>query len=138
MRECTMRLIPYLQFNGQCEAAFRLYETCLGGRITFVMRYAEAPQSDTAQPLGWGDKIYHITLVAGDYMLQGADLPPESYQKPQGFSLNVELQDATKGERIFSELAWNGTVKMQLQETLWAQRFGVLIDRFGITWLINV
>ena len=70
--------------------------------------------------------------------LNGADLPPESYQKPQGFSLNVELQDATKGEHIFSELAWNGTVKMQLQETLWAQRFGVLIDRFGITWLINV
>ena len=133
-----MHLIPYLQFDGQCEAAFKLYEACLGGKITFMMRYAEAPPSDKAQPAGWGDKVYHITLVADDYMLQGADLPPGSYQTPQGFSLSLELQDATKGERIFNELAQNGIVKMQLQETFWAQRFGVLVDRFGIPWLINV
>ena len=133
-----MRLIPYLQFDGQCEAAFRLYERCLGGKITLMMRYAEAPPSEQAQSAGWGDKIYHVTLVAGDTMLQGADLPPESYQKPQGFSLNIELEDAAKGERIFNALAQNGTMKMQLQETSWAQRFGVVVDRFGIQWLINV
>ena len=103
-----------------------------------MMRYAEARQSESAQPAGWGDKIYHVTLVLGDYMLQGADLPPESYQKPQGFSLNLELEEAAKGERIFNELAQSGTVKMQLQETSWAQRFGVVVDRFGIPWLINV
>ena len=139
---CTMRLIPYLQFDGQCEAAFKLYETCLGGKITFMMRYAEALQSDKAQPsgwpAGWEDKIYHVTLLAGDYMLHGADLPPDLYQAPQGFSLNLELQDLAKGERIFHGLAHNGTVKMPLQETFWAQRFGVLVDRFGIPWLINV
>ena len=133
-----MRLIPYLQFKGQCEVAFKTYETCLGGKITFMMRYAEAPQGEKAEPAGWGDKIYHVTLLVGDYMLQGADVPPESYQTPQGFSLNLELQDARKGERIFNELAQNGTVKMQFEETSWAQRFGVLVDRFGVPWLINV
>jgi len=133
-----MHLIPYLQFRGECEAAFKIYETCLGGKITFMMRYAEAPRREKAEPTGWGDKIYHVTLVLGNYMLQGADVPPESYQTPQGFSLNLELQDAGKGERIFNTLAQNGTVKMQLQETSWAQRFGFLVDRFGVPWLINV
>jgi len=133
-----MRLIPYLQFDGQCEAAFNLYERCLGGKITLMMRYAEAALSEKSQPAGWGDKIYHTTLVAGDTMLQGADVPPESYQTPQGFSLNIELQDAMKGEHIFNELAQNGRVTMQLQQTPWAQRFGILVDQFGIPWLINV
>ena len=133
-----MRLIPYLQFDGQCEAAFRLYETCLDGKITFMTRYAEAPGGDKPQPAGWGERIYHVTLVMGDYMLQGADVPSESYERPQGFSLNLELQDAARGERIFNQLAHNGTVKMQLQETFWAQRFGVVVDRFGIQWLVNV
>src|SRR5215469_15927833 len=111
-----MRVIPYLQFDGQCEAAFKLYERCLGGKITFMMRYAEAPPSEEARPAGWADKIYHVTLVAGDYMLQGADLPPGSYETPRGFSLNIELEDAIKGEHIFKELAQNGTVKMQWHE----------------------
>src|SRR5437763_13859878 len=133
-----MRLIPYLQFDGQCEAAFKLYELCLGGKITLMVRYAEAPQTDQAPPAGWGNKIFHMTLIVGDHMLQGADVPPPSYQIPQGFSLNLELQDATRGERIFDELAQNGTVKMQFQETFWAQGFGFLVDRFGIPWLINV
>ena len=135
-----MRLIPYLQFDGQCEPAFKLYETCLGGKITFMMRYGEAPQSDKSEPpvSEWGHKIYHVTLVVDDCTLQGADVPTESYQPPQGFSLNLELQDAAKGEQIFKDLAQNGTVKMQLQETAWALRFGVLVDRFGVTWLINV
>ena len=133
-----MRLIPYLQFRGECEAAFKIYEACLGGKITFMMRYAQAPQGETSEYAGWGDKIYHVTLAVGDYMLQGADVPPESYQTPQGFSLNLELKDVGKGEQIFNTLAHNGTVKMQLQETPWAQRFGVLVDRFGVPWLINV
>src|SRR5256885_11268393 len=119
-----MRLIPYLQFDGQCETAFRRYETSLSGQITSMTTYAEAPQAEKTRPAGWDSKIYHVTLVVGDYMLQGADVPPESYRVPQGFSLNLELQDPAKGERIFTNLAQNGTVKMKLQETFCAQRFG--------------
>jgi PhnB protein len=138
MKECMMRLIPYLQFKGECEAAFRVYEACLDGKITFMMRYAEAPQGERHEAAGWGDKIYHVTLVVEDSMLQGADVTPESYQTPQGFSLSLDLQDAGRGERIFEALAQNGTVKMLLQETSWARRFGMLVDRFGVPWLINV
>ena len=132
-----MRLNPHLQFDGQCEAAFKFYETCFGGKVTFLMKYGETPEGDKVQP-EWRNKIIHATLVMGDYMLQGADVPADSYQKPQCFSVNLNLQDATKAERIFHALAGNGTVKMEFQETFWTRGFGMLTDRFGIPWMINV
>ena len=67
----------------------------------------------------------------------GADVLPDRYQKPQGFSLTLGLKDEVEAERIFKALAENGTIEMPLQETFWAVRFGVLIDQFGITWSIN-
>src|SRR5215471_7162791 len=82
-----MRLNPYLSFNGQCEAAFRFYEKCLGGKITFMMTYGESPMAAQAPP-GWGKKIVHATLTVDNCMLQGADVTPERYEKPQGFSVN--------------------------------------------------
>jgi PhnB protein len=69
--------------------------------------------------------------------LMGADAPPDRYQKPQGFSLTVELKDEAEAGRIFDALAEKGTVEMALQETFWAVRFGVVVDRFGIPWTIN-
>ena len=113
-----------------------MYEKCLDAKIAFMMRYAETPEGGKNGP-EWGDKIYHATLVFGDYMLQGADVSSESYQKPQGFSLTINTADTAKAERIFNALSQNGTVKMPLQETFWARRFGVLTDAFGIPWMIN-
>ena len=132
-----MRLNPHLQFEGRCEAAFKFYETCLGGKITFMIRYAETPAGDKVPP-EWRDKVIHATIAVGDYMLQGADVPPGYYQKPQGFSVNLNLLDLAKAERVFNALAENGTVKMKFQETFWTRGFGMLIDRFGIPWVINV
>ena len=132
-----MRLNPHLQFEGRCEAAFKFYETCLGGKITFMIRYAETPSGDKVPP-EWRDKVIHATIAVGDYMLQGADVPPGQYQKPQGFSVNLNLLDLAKAERVFNALAENGTVKMKFQETFWTRGFGMLIDRFGIPWVINV
>jgi PhnB protein len=132
-----MRLNPHLQFEGRCEAAFKFYETCLGGKITFMMRYAETPAGDKVLP-EWRDKVIHATIAVGEYVLQGADVPPEQYQKPQGFSVNLNLPDLAKAEGIFNALAQNGTVKMKFQETFWTRGFGMLTDRFGIPWMINV
>lgn len=131
-----MRLNPYLSFNGQCEAAFRLYEKCLRGKITFMMTYEDSPMTAQAPP-GWGKKIVHATLTVDNWMLQGADVTPERYEKPQGFSVNLNMSDATEAERIFKTLAENGAVQMPLQQTFWAERFGVVTDQFGTPWLIN-
>lgn len=131
-----MQLNPHLHFNGQCEAAFKFYEQCLGGKITFIMPHEGTPMADQV-PAEWRNKILHATLsVCGD-VLQGADAQPEHYQKPQGFSVMLGIKDPAEAERIFHALAENGTVQMQLQQTFWAARFGMLVDRFGIPWIIN-
>jgi PhnB protein len=131
-----MRLNPYLTFDGQCEAAFRFYEGCLGGKIVMMMTYGESPLADQAPP-GWRGKVLHATLALGDQVLAGADAPPEHYQKPQGFSVALDVDDAAEAGRIFEALAEDGAVQMPLQETFWALRFGMVVDRFGTPWMIN-
>ncbi len=131
-----MRLNPYLTFNGECEAAFKFYEKCLGGKITFMMPHEGTPVADQV-PAEWRNKILHATLKVGDGVLQGADVPPDHYEHPKGFSVKLDLKDPAEAERIFHALAENGKVQMPIQETFWAVRFGVLVDRFGIPWIIN-
>ncbi len=131
-----MQLNPYLTFNGQCEAAFKFYEKCLGAKITFMMPHEDTPVANDV-PSDWRKKILHASLQVGDRLLQGADCPPDHYQKPAGFSVKLDPNDAAEAERVFSALAENGTVQMPLQETFWAVRFGMLVDQFGIPWMIN-
>jgi len=131
-----MQLNPYLTFNGQCEAAFRFYEKCLGAKIEGMFLWEGTPAAKHVSP-EWRSKIMHARLVMGDQELMGVDLPPDSYQKPQGFSVTLGLKDVAEAERIFHTLAESGTVTMPIQETFWAVRFGTLVDRFGIPWMIN-
>lgn len=134
--ECNMQLNPHLTFNGQCEAAFRFYERCLGGNVVFMMTYGDSPLAEQTPP-AWRRKLLHAMLSLGDYRLTGADVLPESYEKPQGFSVFLSIDTAEEADRIFQTLAEGGAVEIPLQETFWAQRFGMLVDQFGTPWLIN-
>jgi PhnB protein len=131
-----MQLNPHLSFDGQCEAAFKFYESCLGGKVAFMLRYADSPMAEQTT-LGRRAKIVHATFVLGDQRLTGADDSPESYEKPRGFSLILNIPDAAEAVRIFNTLAENGTVRMLLQKTFWTTHFGMLVDQFGIPWAIN-
>ena len=131
-----LKLTPYLSFDGQCEDAFKLYEKCLGGKITFMQTYGDSPMADQT-PTEWRKRVMHATLSVGDQLIQGSDSPPGQFQKPQGFSIAIALSDATEAERIFKALSEDGKVQMPLEETFWALRFGYLIDRFGVPWMIN-
>jgi PhnB protein len=131
-----MQLNSYLAFNGQCEAAFKFYEQCLKGKIVTMLTHGDLPIAKQAPP-GWQNQILHASLIVGDQVLMGADAPPDHYKKPQGFSVTLGLTDKAEAERIFQALAESGTVQTPLQETFWAVRFGMLIDRFGIPWMIN-
>lgn len=131
-----MQLSPHLGFNGNCEAAFKFYEKCLSAKITFMMPYEGTPAADHV-PAAWRNKILHTTLTVGDYVLTGADAPPDLYQTPQGFSVTLGIKDPAEAECVFHALEENGTVQMPLQETFWAIRFGMLIDQFGIPWMVN-
>jgi PhnB protein len=131
-----MQSNPYLFFNGQCEAAFTFYEQCLGGKIIEKMTYGQSPMADQASP-ELIDRIMHINLTIGDIVIMGADAPPEMFEQPQGFYVNLQFDNGAEAEKIYTALAENGTVRMPFQETFWAHRFAMLVDRFGIPWMIN-
>lgn len=131
-----MEITPYLSFNGQCEAAFTLYAQCLGGQVGAIFRYAGSPMADQAPP-GWDDKVMHGNLTVGNQVFMGADITPDRYEEPKGFSLSIQITSAPEAERIFGELATGGRIAMPLEKTFWAERFGMVVDRFGIPWLIN-
>jgi|SRR5579864_3468893 len=131
-----MQLNPYLTFNGQCEAAFKFYEQCLGGKIQVIMTHAGTPAEQHVPP-EWRNKILHTRMTVGNDILMGSDAPPDRYEQPKGFSVSLQIKEPADAERIFQALSENGTVRMPLQETFWALRFGMLVDRFGIPWMIN-
>ena len=131
-----MQLSPYLGFNGQCEAAFKFYEQCLGGKILAMMPHGEMPSAEHV-PADWHDKIMHACLQVGDQVLMGSDAPPSLHEDPKGFHVSIHLKDPKEGERIYNSLADGGTVQMPFQQTFWAAGFGMLVDRFGTPWMIN-
>jgi PhnB protein len=131
-----MQLSPYLSFNGQCEEAFKFYEKCLGGKITGMSTHERAEVIDKTPP-EWRHKVLFASLKVGNEMLLGSDLPPHRYVAPRGSYVSLVLKDAAEAERIFNALAENGRVEMAIQETFWAARFGTVVDRFGISWMIN-
>ncbi|HEU4690843.1 MAG TPA: VOC family protein [Vicinamibacterales bacterium] len=131
-----MQVTVNLGFNGQCEAAFKLYEQCLGAEPGPVFRYAGSPMADDV-PADWQDKIMHGSVKVGDLVLMGGDVAPERYEEPKGFALSVQITSTEEAERIFHELARDGRIVMPLEKTFWAARFGQVVDRFGVPWLIN-
>jgi PhnB protein len=131
-----MQLNPYLLFNGQCEAAFRFYEKCLGGKIEAMLTHEGTPAEQDVPP-EWRKKILHARLTVGDEVLMASDAPPERYEKPQGFSVSLNIDNAGEAERIFRALSENGKVHMPMQQTFWAERFGMCVDRFGTPWMVN-
>ncbi len=131
-----MQITTYLSFNGQCEEAFTFYARCFGGQLGQVFRYGGSPLAE-AVPHDWQDKVMHGNLTIGGLELMGADVTPSGYEESKGFSLSVQIKDVAEAERIFQELGEGGTITMPLEETFWAARFGMVVDRFGVPWLIN-
>lgn len=125
-----------LVFDGDCDAAFAVYQESLGGTVTFRLTWGDSPMARGA-PAEWRDKVLHATLAVGAAVLHGGDAAPGSYEQPRGFQLQLNLDDATAAERVFSLLAEGGYVTVPLQQTFWAERFGAIVDRFGIPWAIN-
>jgi PhnB protein len=132
----TIQMNPYLSFKGQCEAAFKFYEQCLGGQIGAIFPYS-GTALEKQVPADWQDKVMHGSLMIGGQVLMGGDVAPDHYEEPKGFSLSLQIKSTTEAERIFHELVKDGRVVVPLEKTFWAERFGMLVDRFGIPWLIN-
>lgn len=134
------KLSTYVFFNGNCAEAFRFYERALGGKIALSMTYAQAPPGQ-GPPAGpeVADKIMHVSLQVGNDVLMGADwcLPDPPFPGNEGFSIHLALPDAARAEQVFGALSDGGTVHMPLGKTFWAERFGMVTDRFNIDWMIS-
>ena len=131
-----MQVNPYLSFDGQCEAAFTFYAQCLRGQLGPIFRYAGSPMADQAPP-DWQEKVMHGSVTVGEQELMGADITPDRYEAPKGFSLSIQIKNTADAERIFRELGAGGTIVRALEKTFWAERFGMVTDRFGTPWMIN-
>jgi PhnB protein len=131
-----MQVNPYLFFNGQCEEAFKFYEKLLNGKILAMMPHEGSPAENSVSA-DWRKKIIHARMTVGDQTIMGSDAPPPHQEKPQGFFVNLGFADPAEAKRIFEALADRGTVKMPFSETFWAKGFGMLVDRFGIPWMVN-
>jgi PhnB protein len=130
-----MKMNTYLAFNGNCGEAFKFYEKCLGGK-TELMKYGDSPMADQTSP-DFKDKIMHARLDVGDQILMGADSPKGMFNGNHGFSVAIGVTDPTEAERIWAGLSEGATVHMPLGKTFWAEAFGMLVDRFGIPWMVN-
>lgn len=130
-----MQVNAHLNFNGQCEEAFKFYEKALGGKIASMMTYEGTPAADQ-MPADARKKIIHAHINIGTTGVMGADSPPGRYTKPQGITITLGTDTAAEAERAFSALSEKGEVGMPMAQTFFASRFGMVTDQFGIPWMV--
>jgi PhnB protein len=128
---------PYIAFKGNCEEAISFYKDRLGAEVLFMQRYGESPMAGK----GPDDKIMHVSFRIGDSVVMACDNVFED-QNPTIVGNNISLaiggDDATSAGNMFNQLSEGGTVTMPMQETFWAERFGMLTDKFGINWMFSI
>ena len=133
-----MQLNSHLHFSGQCEEAFKFYEKALGGKIEGVFRYDGAPGTEGQKVSPeWKNKVMHASMTIGNQTLMGMDAPPERFQKPQGFHVNIGVKNVAEGKKIFDALSEKGNIVMPFGPTFWSPGFAMFTDRFGIPWMVN-
>lgn len=130
--------IPYLSFNGNCSEAMRYYEKVLGGKINVMMSGGQSPMADQI-PKEFADRIMNAQLeLPGGNFLYAGDCPNHMpYEGIKGVSLVLNFDRVEEAEAIFNTLADGGQVTMPFSPTFWAKKFGMLIDKFGVAWIIN-
>jgi PhnB protein len=135
-----MQVQPYLNFDGRCEEAVEFYSRVLGAEKTALMRFKDSPQPPQAgcAPPANADKVMHASFRIGDTTVMASDCHCGGQPNFQGFSLSLTLPNGTAAERAFNALADGGKVQMPLGKTFFASHFGVVTDRFGVSWMIYV
>jgi PhnB protein len=130
-----MKLNPYLHFTGDAEEALNFYKNALGGEVLMIQRYGDSPMQTDED---WKNKIMHSRLVFDGNLVMISDSFKEQPVAPGGnIQLSVEVEQVEKMNEVFAKMAAGGTVNMELQDTFWGARFGMLKDKFGVSWMFN-
>jgi PhnB protein len=135
-----MQVQPYLNFDGRCEEAINFYRDALGAEVTALMRFKDSPEPHAPGmvPPGTENKVMHASFRLGDTTVMASDCHSAGRPKFEGFSLALTLPSGAAAERAFGALADGGQVKMPLTKTFFASHFGVVADRFGVSWMLHV
>ena len=131
-----MQVNPYLTYDGNCKEAMTYYQKVLGARIEAMHPYGEGPPEMQVAP-EHKDRIMHARITIDGEVLMASDAPPGHFNKPQGFSVSLQVEDPTDAERKFKALAEGGTVNMPFGKTFFSKGFGMCVDQFGIPWMVN-
>ena len=135
-----MQAQPYLFFEGRCEEAVEFYRRALGAEVTTLMRIKDSPEPHPPGmvPPGSDNKVMHMAFRVGDTTLMASDGRCSGKPNFQGFSLSLDAADDAQAERLFTALADGGQVQMPLGKTFFSSRFGMVADRFGVSWMVIV
>jgi PhnB protein len=135
-----MLVQPYLMFGGRCQEAVDFYRDALGAEVQMLMRFKEAPESPPPGmiPDNWGDKVMHACLKIGDTLVMASDGCATNGADFKGFSLSLTVATEADADRTFAALSDRGQVTMPLGKTFFAQRFGMAVDRFGVSWMVII
>lgn len=134
-----MPVQPYLFFDGNCEEALAFYRRALGAEIVMMMRWKDSPEPAPGQqnPAN-ADKIMHASFRIGGSEMMASDGNCQGQPKFEGFALSLTPPDAAEAERLFNALSEGGQVQMPLGPTFFSPRFGMVADRFGVSWMVYV
>jgi PhnB protein len=138
-----MQIQPYLFFDGRCEEALDFYQKTLGAEVEMMMRFKDSPEMPSGEGCAGGaapdpDKVMHACVRIGDTSVMASDGSCAGKPEFKGFSLSLNAKDPAEAERLFAALGKGGQVQQPLIETFFSPRFGMVADRFGVSWMVVV
>jgi len=131
-----MKLTPYIIFNGQCEEALNFYAKTLNGEIKHLSRFEGSPAEEMSADK---QKILHATFEAGEVIFMASDSGEDGTISPNGgmVHLTLDVKTAEELDKVFNALSEGGNITMPLQDAFWGARFGMLTDKYGVSWMFN-
>jgi len=133
-----MKVESLISFGGRCEEALEFYKKAVGAEVTALMRWKESPDAAMKPPPGYGEKIMHANFRIGETQLMADDGMGEKAAEFKGMTLAIDVADDAEANRVFTALGAGGNVSMPLTRTFWTSSFGMLTDKFGVPWAVNV
>jgi PhnB protein len=135
-----MHIQPYLSFDGRCEEALEFYKTALDAEVVYLIRFKDSPgpPPPATEPSDWGNKVMHATFKVGETTLLATDGSCQGQPVFQGIALSVAADDDASAERMFAALGDGGQIQMPMSPTFFASRFGIVVDRFSVRWMVVV
>ena len=134
-----MKVQAYVSFTGRCEEALAFYKKAIGAEVISLLRWKESPDTGMTPPPGFEEKIMNASFRIGETELMADDgMGNEKQAEFKGMTLVIEVADDAEAKRVFAALGEGGNVTMPLMKTFWTSSFGMLTDKFGVPWMVNV